>query len=311
MVTGSSGFIGAHLSRELAAAGHDVHGVDQNPSDTTQHQSFDLRAEGVAERWVRRLKPDVVVHLAAQVGRLFGEDDVEHTISSNTLLTARVAQACSEHGARLVYASTSEVYGDQGDHEVYESGDVVLPHNLYGLTKYHGEQVSALYSDGLQVLRLSMPFGPGLPAGRGRAAIVNFLYNALHGLPITVHRGSTRCWCWVGDTVAGIRMIIEAGEVAQTPGEWAKGTGVYNVGRSDNEASMLEVARIACELAGSDCDGLIQMVDPPANQTVVKRLTTRKLRGLGWAPTVDLREGMERTLVMVREMEPPKVEAAA
>lgn len=309
LITGASGFIGAHLSEELTGAGHRVHGIDQNASATAE-VTYDLRASGVASRQINRWRPDVVVHLAAQVGRLFGEDDVDHTISSNTLMTARVAQACGEQGVRLVYASTSEVYGDQGDAECYEAGPIVLPHNLYGVTKYHGEQVAALYAHGLQVVRLSMPYGPGLPAGRGRAAIVNFLYQALHDLPITVHDGSHRCWCWVGDTVRGIRAVIEDGTVAKSAPEWAGGTGVYNVGRSDNEVTMLEVAHIACELTGA-VEDLIQVVKAPANQTIVKRLATRKLRALGWSPSVELRDGMARTLEQVMAMPAPETAVAA
>lgn len=307
-VTGAAGFVGQHLVEHLAGHGHEVFGFDRHPAFRV-YVTYDMRADGVAERMFRRVEPDVVVHLAAQVGRVFGEDDLEHTISSNVLLTTRVAQAAAEVGARLVYASTSEVYGDQGDRVCNEDTPVQVPHNAYGLTKYQGEQMAALYApEGLQVLRLSMPFGPGLPAGRGRAAIVNFLYNAYHGLPVTVHRGSRRCWCWVGDTVDGIRRVIEAGEQARSAGEWIHGTGVFNVGRDDNERSMLEVAELACDIAGASRD-LIVEVDAPSAQTVVKRLGTGKLQGLGWSPAVELEDGMTRMFEMVRAM-PAPVKAA-
>lgn len=311
LVTGSAGFIGMHLTRELEEHGHDVNGWDCRNS---VHEDLIVFPDRL-ERALDRLQPDLVVHLAAKVGRLFGEDDVTETIISNTAMTATVAKACGARDIRLAYASTSEIYGDCGPHALACEDEVrypiddggwitkpfALPHNVYGLSKRWGEEACRLYAPYmLTILRLSMPFGPGLPAGRGRAALINFLYNALHGRPITVHRGAERSWCWVGDTVAGIRLAIELPM-------W-KGT-VYNVGRDDNALAMVEVARIACDLVGASHD-LIVEVDAPAWQTVVKRLSTERLRGLGWEPTVDLAEGMARTLEWVRTLDAPSEEAA-
>jgi GDP-L-fucose synthase len=70
--------------------------------------------------------------------------------------------------------------------------------------------------------------------------------------------------------------------------------GAYNIGRSDNEVTMKEVAELACAIAGAD-ENLIRMVSAPGNQTLVKRLSTEKIRSMGWRPEVDLEEGMRRT----------------
>ena len=287
LVTGNKGFIGTHLCRELRDHGHDITGVDY-----VVDPSADLRVPGVALDHAVQANPDVVVHLAAKVGRLFGEDNPQETIMDNAGMTALVAKAASEVGARLVYASTSEVYGDQGDTWCYEGGRLALPHNIYGLSKRFGEEVAKLYApEGLTVLRFSMPYGPGLPAGKGRAAIINMLWQALRGEQIVVHAGAERSWCWVGDTVRAARLTIEHGE-----GE------TFNVGRDDDPSTMLTVAEIACELTGADT-GLIRVVDAPAQQTVVKRLATEKIRAFGWVPEVRLREGMERTLEWVRRLD--------
>lgn len=287
LITGYRGFIGQHLGRELDEHGHRVFGVDilSDPSD-------DLRQPGVAERAVNRCMPDVVVHLAAKVGRLFGEDNPAETIVDNAGMTALVAQAAATVNARVVYASTSEVYGDNGQAECDElTGPFSLPHNIYGLSKLWGEEACRLYApEDLTVLRFSMPYGPGLPAGRGRAAIINMLWQAERRERIPVHRGAERSWCWIGDTVRAARLAIEAEQ-----------GGVYNVGRDDAAVSMFGVAQMACELAGVG-ESLIWEIDAPARQTVVKRLATERIRRLGWEPEVELGEGMSRTLDWVRQL---------
>jgi nucleoside-diphosphate-sugar epimerase len=292
LVTGASGFIGSYLVPKLIDAGHTVTGIDMKDGD--------LRLERTARELIEYHEPDIVVHLAAQVGRVFGEDDLEHSITNNALATARVAQACASYSARLVYCSTSEIYGDQGDFLCFEGGPEVIPHGMYGLSKRWGEEAARLYAPyGLQIVRLSMPYGPGLPAGRGRAALINFLWNASHNKPLTVHRGGKRAWCWIGDTIRGFVKVIEEGEWAIAAVESQEGIGVYNIGRDDNETLMIDVARKACDLVGAS-HNLIMEVDPPSNQTVVKRLSTKKLYGLGWEPVVDLDQGMQITWDAIR-----------
>lgn len=282
-VTGSAGFIGSWLGVELSQAGHDVFGFDR------AHGDGDLLNPGVAADWLCRTGPDLVVHLAAQVGRIFSEDDVRRTVRLNAELTTVVAQACGAAGIGMAYASTSEIYGDQGDQVCREDGPWVLPQGAYGLTKRWGEEACRLYApDGLVVFRPSMPYGPGAPPGRGRRAMDTMLWQAHHRMPITVHKGAERSWCWVGDVVRGIRLAVEQ-----------PGGGVYNIGRDDDPRSMLEIARLACKLAGAPED-LIVEVAAPAGQTVVKRLSTDRLRALGWSPTVELEDGMERVYEHVR-----------
>ena len=311
-MTGAAGFIGSHLCRELWDNGHDVRGLDNHVTDAVPYNqplekllpwwhgaatylddALEIEKRLDAERAIG-WEPDVVIHLAAKVGRLFGEDDVYRTAQDNAGMTAHVAKVCGDRGIRLMYASTSEVYGDRGDHLCLEDEPFVgVPHNIYGLSKRWGEEACQLYApDGLVLLRLSMPYGPGLPAGRGRAALINFLYSALHLEPITVHRGSERSWCWIGDTVRGVRMLLQGMH-----------TGAFNIGRDDNALTMREVAEMACDLTGAPYD-LIREVDAPARQTVVKRLSTTKIRSLGWRPEVDLPEGMERTLAYVADRYP-------
>jgi nucleoside-diphosphate-sugar epimerase len=283
LITGIDGFIGRHLRRELSENGHVVWGVDKSAAF-----GGDLRVPGVIDDFLDAWTPDYCVHLAARVGRLFGEDNPLETITDNAGMTALVAKACGERGVKLAYASTSEVYGDGSDLYRWREQDLHVrdPHNAYGLSKRWGEEVCELYApEGLVLLRFSMPYGPGHPPGRGRAALTNILDQAIRRQPIPIHRGSERSWCWIGDVVRAVRLILELG-----------GHGAYNVGRDDNRTSMRRVAEMACEMVDASPD-LIEEIDPPARQTVVKRLSNDKLRTLGWKPEVELEEGMALTVM--------------
>ena len=223
---------------------------------------------------LEEFQPDLVIHLAAQVGRVFGEDDIAVTVADNAQATTILARDCGDLGIRMAYASTSEVYGDRGAHDCTENDPLtVLPHNLYGLCKRWGEEACELYTDRPFVFRFSMPYGPGAPPGRGRRALDTMLWQAFHGLPIVVHAGAERSWCWIDDLIAGVVRVIEHGD-----------GGAWNVGRDDDPVPMLDLARKCCALTGRDPDELITVVPAPSAQTVVKRLSTAKLRSLGWEP---------------------------
>jgi UDP-glucuronate decarboxylase len=209
-------------------------------------------------------------------------------------MTATVAKACADAGVRLMYASTSEVYGDQGESLCQEdAGPFDLPHNIYGLSKRWGEEVCRLYmpEDQLTIMRFSMPYGTGVAPGRGRAALPNILWQAHTRQSIPIHRGAERSWCWVGDTVTAVVMLLEDNHA-----------GAWNIGRDDDARLLRHLAEVACDMTGAPYD-LIRDVDPPAAQTVVKRLSTAKLYRLGWRPTVDIDEGMVRILEWVRQFD--------
>lgn len=290
-ITGAAGFVGSWLTKELENHGYEVFVTDTNIDGRN------LLDENSFREWIDSINPDICYHLAAQVGRIFGERDVVHTVRHNAEMTTIVAKYCGERGIRLAYVSTSEVYGDQGETDCDEYGELKLPHNLYGVTKYWGEQAAQLFApENLVIARLSMPYGPGVPPGKGRRAMDTMLWQAYHGLPLTVHAGAERSWCWIGDTVKALRMIIEQPE-----------SGIFNVGRDDDPRTMLEIAERSCELAGASKD-LIQVVPAPGMQTVVKRLSTERIRQLGWVPTVELEEGIKEVFEWVKRFDVDSVE---
>ncbi len=298
LVTGAGGFIGRYLIPELRAEGFEVQGIDRENGDLSQDG-------GIISWWLDDEKPDIVVHLAAQVSRALSEQDPGNTIRCNAAATAYVAQECAKRGIKLVYTSTSDVYGNQGDRICDETVTEYHPQNIYAKSKLWGEETCRLYMkpEDLLIVRLSMPYGnfqtPGrgmAAIGHGRNAIINFLYQALHRQPMPVHIGAERSMCYVTDTVRAMRMLIEQSR-----------TGIWNIGRDDDARLIIDIAKLACDLTGAP-HGLIQMVDPPSIQVVVKRLNMAKIRTIGWKPEVSLEEGMRRVLEWVKTLPPPETD---
>ena len=270
LITGGSGFMAGHLSRELQDAGHLVAGIDIDSFE-------DL---GLA---IKDHKAEVLIHLEDSACVSESESNIFQAVGDTAGVTAEVAKLCGELGVRFVYASTDEIYGDVGDAVSSEDdGPFGLPKTTYALGKLMGESLGLLYApSGLTVLRIGPCYGPGQPPKD--SPIVTLLLQAVHGLPMPINADIERSWCWVGDTVRGIRLAME------------KGDGVYNVGRDDERMTMSEIAELACAITGGDKD-LIKQDESPAWVTVVRRLSTQKLQRIGWAPRVSLYEGMEITL---------------
>jgi nucleoside-diphosphate-sugar epimerase len=276
LVTGARGLIGSQLVPELERRGHEVTGVGRADGD--------LSDPGVADRLVAEHEPEAVVHLAARVGRVVGEQDPAGTVRDNATAALLVARACAAHGTRLALGSTSEVYGPGGDGGLGEDAPGSLPDSVYGLSKHWAEEAARLFCPDALLLRFVMPYGPGVAPGQGKAALVNMLDQARSRRPIVVYRGGERSFCFVTDVGRAVALLVEGGH-----------TGAWNVGRDDAATPMVEIARIACRLADAPPE-LIEEVDPPNPDGVVHRISTAKLRALGWQPEVGLEEGMRATL---------------
>jgi nucleoside-diphosphate-sugar epimerase len=283
LVTGASGFVGRALVEELrhADGAYEVHPLGR--------QDGDLSQQGVAGAAVAERRPDVVVHGAARIGVLRCEDQPELAVRSNVLATAHVARAAGASGARLVYLSTSDVYGSAA---AADEETPPAPESLYALTKLWGEQAAALYApEGLAVLRLANPYGPGVDAGQAKGAVPTMLRQADAREPIPVFRGEARTFCWIGDVVRAVRLVLEAG---------AEGT--LNLGSDGEPVALVDVARVACELTGAPHE-LIEEVEPPPGR-VMTRIATERIRALGWRPTVALDDGMRMLLDSLRTAAP-------
>lgn len=283
LVTGSEGFIGRNLVAELRHVGHVVTEMDillGANNNTESPRELRTKIEGS--------NSEVLVHLAGKSSANFmPDDDAMQTVRENAGMTAVVAQVCGDLGVRLVVGSTDQVYGRTDSLRDELKGPWTKPISLYGMTKLWSEEVAELYAPkGFTSLRFSLIYGPGMPAGPRRAALINMLWRAVRGFPIPVH-GVERSWCYYTDAIRACRLVIE------------DGSGPYNIGRSDATVPMDNVARIACRLAAAPTE----LIESVSGDKFTKKVSDRRLRLLGWTPEVDLEDGMAKTLDWVKELD--------
>lgn len=294
LITGGLGVIGRRLATHLRERGYDVKVTDLAIRTEPDYRRADVtRYEELSE--VFRTWPiEHVFHLAGEVGRVNGEQFPRRCVDINVSGTMNLAQLCWEHGARLYFASTSEIYGDHGSDlvtEDLETTRVLRPTNCYGWSKLHAEHYLRHFSTTEKLkaasMRFFMCYGPGEYPDPYRSAMTNFIDRLRHDKPITVHRGTSRSWCFVDDIVAGCRSLMENWDGSSYEG--------FNIGRSDAQP-MTDVAELICRLLGRSTD-LIEYADPGPLVTPVKNASFDKARQmLGFEATIPLEEGIRQTI---------------
>ena len=290
VVTGAAGFIGSHLAEALAAAGHDVVGVDS----FTDYYDPQIKEENARELDVVRADlaedpldgvlagADGVFHLAGQPGvRSFG-DVFPLYVRRNVLATHRVLEAAVRTGARVVFASSSSIYGDA---ECYPTPEDTPPAPIspYGITKLACEHLVGAYERGFAldavVLRYFNVFGPRQRPDMAFARVADALAG---GEPFELFGdgNQSRGFTYVAD-------VVEASLLAM---DRAPAGRVYNVG-GGVEASMRAAIALLERLSGRT----LELRDRPAVPGDVRRTnadTTLIERELGWRPRVSLEEGL-------------------
>jgi nucleoside-diphosphate-sugar epimerase len=288
VVTGAAGFIGSHLAEALIAAGHEVVGFDcftdyYDPALKHENaRSLDVRTLDLAEDPLDFGGFDAVFHLAGQPGvRSFG-DVFPLYLRRNVLASQRVFEAAARDGVKVVFASSSSVYGAA---ERYPTPEETTPHPLspYGISKLACEQLADAYSRQFSldcvVVRYFNAFGPRQRPDMAFTRIVNALATG-GSFELFGDGAQSRSWTYVGDLVDAT--IAAFG-----------GRGTYNVGGA-LEASMNESIELFERIAGRTLD-VRRHDDPvPGDQRRTKADTTRIRAELGWEPQVTLEEGAER-----------------
>jgi len=299
VVTGGAGFLGSHLCEALLARDVDVvcldnflTGAPENVAHLLEHQRFRLVRCDVSE-FVHVPGPvDLVLHFASPASPADYLRMPIETLKVGSLGTLHTLGLAREKGARYVLASTSEVYGDPLEHPQRESywGNVnpVGPRGVYDEAKRFSEALTTAYrlsrDTDTGIVRIFNTYGPRMRPGDGRA-IPTFMAQALAGEPVTVagDGSQTRSVCYVDDTVAGIIALAMSDE-----------PDPVNVG-NPQEIRVADLARRIIDLTGSSSG--IEHVPLPVDDPKVRRPdTTRASEILGWAPQVELDDGLRRTL---------------
>ena len=289
VVTGAAGFIGSHLAERLLGDGHEVVGIDSfndyyDPALKEQNaRGLDVRRLDLARDPLDFDGFDGVFHLAGQPGvRSFG-DVFPLYVERNVLASQRVFETAARDRARVVFASSSSVYGAA---ERYPTPEETEPHPLspYGITKLTCEHLADAYRRqfGLDcaVVRYFNAFGP---RQRPDMAFTRIAVALAEGGSFDLYGDGTqsRSWTYVGDIVSGTVAAMEGGR------------GTYNVGGA-LEASMNETIALLERISGRTLD-LRRHEDPvPGDQARTQADTTRIRRELGWAPEVTLEDGLVR-----------------
>jgi len=295
LVTGALGVIGRRLSQTLRDRGYDTVVSDVRILKEDGYRRGDITQYVEMDRIFKEFKVDHVFHLAGEVGRVNGEEFPRRAVDINVSGTINLAQLCLEHGSRLYFASTSEVYSGLPGHEKL-TADLVEEHgysptNVYGISKWHAEHYLRHFNDhfGLKALsfRFFMCYGAGEYPNPYRSAMTNFIYAALTGKKLNVHRGTARSWCYIDDIVAGCIAAMEHAPF--------KSYEAYNIGRDDLRPTE-EVAELIVELTGASREQL-EFSNPDRLVYPVKDASFAKAkRDLGFEATIPLAEGIERTI---------------
>lgn len=288
VVTGAAGFIGSHLSEALLAAGHEVVGLDcftdyYDPALKEENaRGLDVQRVDLAVDALDFSGFDGVFHLAGQPGvRSFG-DVFPLYLRRNVLASQRVFEAAGRDGARVVFASSSSIYGAT---ERYPTPEDAQPQPLspYGITKLACEHLAGAYvrEFGLDcvVLRFFNAFGP---RQRPDMAFTRIVFALAEGGPFELYGdgSQSRSWTYVGDVVAATIAAME------------HGSGTYNVGGA-LEASMIESIELLERISGRTLD--VRRHPAVAGDQKRTKADTTRIRGeLGWEPQVTLEEGLTR-----------------
>jgi UDP-glucose 4-epimerase len=304
LITGGCGFIGRHLARALLTRHCSLTLLDLAPApiDLTARPNLRIVAGSVLDRdLVAELIPgcDLVIHLAGIASPAdYGADPLA-TMDVNLLGTIQVARLCAEAGVRILFSSTSEIYGVNPQLPWHErSGRMLGPiQNVrwcYATSKAAAEHYLAALAQKMgldySIVRFFNIYGPGL-SGR---VVDLFIQSALDKRPLTLigDGQQTRCFCYVDDAIDAVIRLIDAP---------VGGGATYNIG-TDQETEIIDLARLIVALTGSSAP-LVSKVDSeiyPGYEDVPRRQPDISAirRDFGWQPTTDLTSGLRAMIAM-------------
>lgn len=305
LITGGAGFIGSHLCERLIAENHEVICLDnfftgrkQNVAHLLDDHRFELVRHDVTEPIL--LEVDQIYNMACPASPVHYQFNPVKTVKTNVMGAINMLGMAKRVGARILQASTSEVYGDPHVHPQTEDyfGNV----NPIGLRSCYdeGKRVAeTLFMDyhrqnsvDTRLVRIFNTYGPRMLENDGRV-VSNFIVQALRGDDLTIYGtgAQTRSFCYVDDLVEGIiRLMNTEAEDIHLP---------VNLG-NPGEFTMNELAREVAEAVGTDIkirNMPLPQDDPKQRQPNIKRATSL----LGWTPSIPLAEGLRKTVAYFKK----------
>jgi len=297
LITGGLGAVGAPLTRELRGRGHEVWVCDLPHAEGPNYMRCDVADYRQVRRVFDCVDFEVVYHLAAEFGRWNGEDFYEKVWESNAIGTKNILQMQEERKFRMVFTSSSEVYGDWPEVMVE---DVLEKHpirqmNDYAISKWVNEMqiLNSAERFGSQTVRVRLfnTYGPGEYYSEYRSVVCQFVYRALHDLPYTVYLDHHRTSSYIDDTVRTLANISERFK----PGE------VYNIAGNEYHDIKVLSDMILAHL-GKD-ERLVKYVPFEAHNTRYKKADVfRAVRDLDHKSAVPLAVGITRTIEWQKEV---------
>lgn len=313
LVTGGAGFLGSHLCEKLVEAGHDVICLDNfftsqksNVAHLLRYPNFELIRHDVTVPVY--LEVDVIYNLACPAAPGHYQFNPIKTVKTSILGAVNVLGMAKRCRARIMQASTSEVYGDPEVHPQPESyrGSVnpIGPRACYDEGKRAAETLFMDYyrmnKVDVRIVRIFNTYGPRMHPFDGRV-VSNFIRQALANEDITIFGDGqqTRSFCYCDDLIDGFIRMVE-----QNDGF----IGPVNLGNPD-EFTIAELAELVVELTGSKSK-IVQEPLPADDPTRRRPDITLAGKHLNWRPTIALREGLERTIdwfqqINIEDFRPP------
>lgn len=305
LVTGGAGFLGSNLCRRLLSEGHEVMCLDNyftsqrsNISDLIGHPRFELIRHDVTEAFF--CECDYIFNMACPASPPHYQFNPIKTMKVSVIGTMNMLGLAKRVKARILQASTSEVYGDPSVHPQPESywGHVnpIGIRSCYDEGKRAAETLCFDYlranNVDIRVVRIFNTYGPGMHPFDGRV-VTNFIMQALHNEDITIYGdgSQTRSFCFVDDLLEGIVRLMDQDETV----------GPVNIG-NPNEFTMKELAEIVLEVTGSKSK-IVYLPLPGDDPKQRKPDITIAKDLLGWEPKVQLREGIEKTADYFRRLD--------
>jgi UDP-glucuronate decarboxylase len=298
LVTGGAGFIGSHLCKRLIDQGAEVicldnffTGVKDNIKDIFANPNFEFVRHDIVEPIL--LEVDEIYHLACPASPLHYQINPVKTIKTNVFGTLNVLGIAKRIKARVLLASTSEVYGDPEVHpQVEEYWGHVNPIGLrscYDEGKRVAESLMVSYQmqNGvdIRIARIFNTYGPNMSWNDGRV-ISNFIRDAINNNPITIFGDGhqTRSFCYVSDMVDGLIKLMDIGTYS----------GPVNLG-NPNETEIIEIAEKIVGITKSKSEMVFEKLPEDDPKRRCPDITKAK-KELGWEPLVPFDEGIKKTI---------------